>query len=96
MSHSVSFIIAKTGIRQPFSLQQDQKIDLLLTYGKISEIIVNVARKAGMDSRQIHHFTNKQKLVAFIKPKLKKNDVVLVKGSRGMKMEQIVRRLKKG
>jgi UDP-N-acetylmuramoyl-tripeptide--D-alanyl-D-alanine ligase len=42
---------------------------------------------AGAESR---HFTEVEPLVAWLKPELKSGDVVLVKGSRGMRLERVV------
>lgn len=39
------------------------------------------------------HFTDVDELVAWLKPRLRKGDVVLVKGSRGMRLERVVEAL---
>lgn len=65
--------------------------DLLFTYGKEAEEIYNVAR-----SRiESHHFANKGDLVKKLLAVVKKGDVVVIKGSRGMKMEEVTTGLRK-
>lgn len=65
-------------------------IDLIVAVGKLAEYISNGAQEAGMSQRKI-------KLCAFTKEArekvlglVKKGDTVLVKGSRAMRMEEIV------
>lgn len=46
--------------------------------------------------RVILHFDDKEKLAEWLRGKLQPTDIVLVKGSRGMRMEQVVQALEKG
>lgn len=39
---------------------------------------------------EVRHFTEVEPLLAWLKPELKRGDVVLVKGSRGMRLERVV------
>jgi UDP-N-acetylmuramoyl-tripeptide--D-alanyl-D-alanine ligase len=43
---------------------------------------------------QIHFFADKAEIVPAVRDVLKKDDIILVKGSRGMKMEDVVEQLK--
>jgi UDP-N-acetylmuramyl pentapeptide synthase len=45
-------------------------------------------------AKNIHYFAEKDDISALLKNELKAGDVLLVKGSRGMKMETIVENLK--
>ncbi|GBG06152.1 putative UDP-N-acetylmuramoyl-tripeptide--D-alanyl-D-alanine ligase [Paenibacillus agaridevorans] len=42
------------------------------------------------------HFNDKDTLADWLKNRLQPDDLVLVKGSRGMRMEQVVQALEKG
>nr|WP_233168165.1 UDP-N-acetylmuramoyl-tripeptide--D-alanyl-D-alanine ligase [Paenibacillus roseus] len=52
------------------------------------------AEAIGTDN--VKHFADKTELIAYLHGELHGNDLVLVKGSRGMKMEQIVHALEQG
>jgi len=64
--------------------------DLLLAWGPMAKDMVPGAEKAGMNSGSIHYFENKNDLSAHLANILTESDVVLVKGSRSMKMEEVV------
>ncbi|MCI0448708.1 MAG: UDP-N-acetylmuramoyl-tripeptide--D-alanyl-D-alanine ligase [Chlorobi bacterium] len=63
----------------------------LYTYGEDSYQTYLGAKRV----RNNYHFLDKETLSEFLKVTLKKGDVVLVKGSRGMKMEEIIESLSK-
>ncbi|MCC6866703.1 MAG: UDP-N-acetylmuramoyl-tripeptide--D-alanyl-D-alanine ligase [Ignavibacteria bacterium] len=63
--------------------------NFLLTYGKQSSYTF----KSAKGIKNNFHFENKETLSAFLKLHVKKGDMVLVKGSRSMKMEDIVNNL---
>jgi UDP-N-acetylmuramoyl-tripeptide--D-alanyl-D-alanine ligase len=64
--------------------------DDLITVGERSHIIAQAARKAGMKSYHIFEFENVNEAISFLNGFLTPKDVVLIKGSRGMQMDQIV------
>lgn len=70
--------------------------DNIILFG---EKVVNVREGAlseGFDGKRIHHFLSKDDLVDFVTEKLLQgNDLVLIKGSRRLKMEEIVEKLRK-
>jgi UDP-N-acetylmuramoyl-tripeptide--D-alanyl-D-alanine ligase len=70
--------------------------DALVSVGKLAEIIARAAAQAGLSADQIHSFPDSEKAIDFLKGFLKENDVVLVKGSRGMRMDKIVTALEAG
>ncbi|MCL6636155.1 MAG: UDP-N-acetylmuramoyl-tripeptide--D-alanyl-D-alanine ligase, partial [Peptococcaceae bacterium] len=69
-------------------------VDFLITVGDLAGEIAGGARDAGMPPERIARCGENREAVRILEKLLKKGDVVLVKGSRGMKMEQIVEFLK--
>ncbi|MFA6307958.1 MAG: UDP-N-acetylmuramoyl-tripeptide--D-alanyl-D-alanine ligase [Patescibacteria group bacterium] len=65
-------------------------VEYLFVVGERSRDIARGAREAGMNKDNIYHFPYTKEAGIFLQEKLQANDVVLVKGSRGAKMEQIV------
>ncbi len=63
-----------------------KNIDLLLSFGKLSKYICE-----GCSGKNSFHFESRDKLMGNIKGLLKKGDVVLIKGSRANKMEDIIK-----
>lgn len=76
-----------------------QTAEAVLTYGPLS---VNTAEGAKASLREadeaglVQHFDSKEELAEWLKARLHPEDLVLVKGSRGMRMEQVVQALEKG
>ncbi|MBN2039897.1 MAG: UDP-N-acetylmuramoyl-tripeptide--D-alanyl-D-alanine ligase [Spirochaetes bacterium] len=68
-------------------------IDLLMTWGEMSENITASAVKNGMNGNIAVHFKEKDELIRFAKKSIEINNVVLIKGSRSMKMEEVVEAL---
>ena len=64
---------------------------LLLAWGDMARYYAEGAVAAGMDPDRIRQFGTKDELARFLKDILDENDVVLIKGSRSMKMEDVVR-----
>lgn len=68
-------------------------IDVIITVGDLAQWI-NEEIKAYEDHGKIlHSFSNNQEAIAFLRDFIKPQDVVLIKGSRGMKMEEIVQEI---
>ncbi len=68
--------------------------DLLFTFGEHAAELAEGARKQGMPSQNIVATTDIDDLKKQVTAAIKTGDVVLVKGSRGMKMERLVDHLK--
>jgi len=68
--------------------------DLLCTFGELSKSIREGALKAGMNASNALHFDKRSDIIDFVQNTIQSGDVVLVKGSRGMKLEEIVEGLK--
>ena len=67
-----------------------EKADLLLAYGPNSSRIVSGAVTGGMPESRAKAFENRDEIVAAMKRMIKPGDTILVKGSRGMRMELIL------
>jgi UDP-N-acetylmuramoyl-tripeptide--D-alanyl-D-alanine ligase len=68
---------------------KDSKVDVFLAYGPHSETAVHQAIKSAKKVTA-QHFADKNKLISVLKGFIAAGDIVLVKGSRGMKMEEII------
>ncbi len=70
----------------------EQKTDIVLTFGKLSELTKKGAEESGAF---VKSFCDKEKIAEYLKSILKENDTILFKGSRSMKMEEIFHKLYK-
>ena len=61
----------------------------LLTFGERAHIIAESARKAGMPTKDIFEFEEQEALITWLEDNLKATDTVLLKGSRGLRMDRI-------
>ncbi len=64
--------------------------DLLVAFGPRARMIAEAARKAGMPAEQMLATEDLQTALRWLRARLTSQDVVLVKGSRGMRMDRIV------
>lgn len=69
------------------------KLDCLVTVGDLAAAASEGAIDAGLDVERVFHCDDNSGAIKILKGLLQDGDVVLVKGSRGMKMEQIVQYL---
>jgi len=67
--------------------------DLIVTVGERAKTIARSARKAHFPNLEISELDNSEQAIDLLKNQLTDDDVVLVKGSRGMNMDQIVAHL---
>jgi UDP-N-acetylmuramoyl-tripeptide--D-alanyl-D-alanine ligase len=70
------------------ALVPEMNFDLLLTVGKDARNYVKGAKARGM--KAVFHFDSVQEIIEFLNDTVAEGDVLLVKGSRGMHMEQVV------
>jgi UDP-N-acetylmuramoyl-tripeptide--D-alanyl-D-alanine ligase len=70
------------------------KINYLFTVGMRARGIAKGAQMAGMHKDRIYSFDDNLELGKFLKDKIEEGDTVLIKGSRGMKMEEVVEEIK--
>src|SRR3989337_1911332 len=69
-------------------------IDLLWTVGKYASEIAKVVKSSGTSERQAISFPDVSDITATEINELRENDIVLIKGSRGMHMENIIEKFK--
>ena len=67
-----------------------QVADVLLTLGPRAHMIAEAAANAGMSRDVIHEYDELGPVADWLKQNLSAGDVVLIKGSRGLRMDQIV------
>ncbi len=72
----------------------DHHIDVLACVGKEAHYIGEEALKQGM--KEVYCFDDNEALLAFLKEELEEKDIVLLKGSHGMHLKEIVDALMKG
>ena len=68
-------------------------INYLITFGEKAKYIFEEALKYNFSKDKAFHFFKKDEIVKFIKKNVKEDDVILIKGSRGMEMEKIVEKI---
>ena len=67
-----------------------EKVDVLLAYGPNSERVLKGAITGGMSDTKVRAFEDRDRLVEALKQLARPGDVLLFKGSRGMRMELIL------
>jgi UDP-N-acetylmuramoyl-tripeptide--D-alanyl-D-alanine ligase len=75
---------------QMVGLRAAQVVNRLITVGCRGRLISDAARQAGLHNSAINHFETVEEVVDYLKDHLNKGDVVLVKGSHGMRMDRII------
>jgi UDP-N-acetylmuramoyl-tripeptide--D-alanyl-D-alanine ligase len=71
-----------------------EKIDKVFTFGPLAEHIGIGARK-NLAIEDVLSFQDKQSLIEELKKQIEPNDLILVKASRGMRLEEVVQALQK-
>ena len=67
-----------------------QVVDQLICVGSRAQIIADEAVQAGLPASAILRFADCQQAIEYLVPRLEERDVVLIKGSHGMRMDRIV------
>lgn len=75
-------------------LLKPQFVDYVLTFGELSKHIAEGAR-VSFEPDKVKAYTNKASLIEELKKIVAANDLILVKGSRGMRLEEVVLELKR-
>ena len=71
-------------------------VDALFCFGAFAKHIRTGAIRAGMTEEAARHFDEKSQVSEILERLLRPGDVVLIKGSRGMRMEEILEKLVNG
>jgi UDP-N-acetylmuramoyl-tripeptide--D-alanyl-D-alanine ligase len=71
----------------------DAGVDLLVTVGKEALNISEGAQDFGFDENKIMSFNDTNEAGRFLQEEIKSGDLILIKGSQGMRMERIVKEL---
>ena len=69
-------------------------IDILVTVGTLSKHIALGALHSGMEEKNIYSFDNNQECIEFLKEYLKPKDAIIFKASNGMKLYEIIDKIK--
>lgn len=68
-------------------------IDMLVACGTLAHAVADAATEAGLSDDCVFTFATSAEAGRFIQDRMKENDVVLIKGSQGARMERITREL---
>jgi UDP-N-acetylmuramoyl-tripeptide--D-alanyl-D-alanine ligase len=68
-----------------------QRFDALVCIGEQARLVMESAISAGMDAARVSHFTDAAAAAANVPRWLDTGDLVLLKGSRGMKLERVAK-----
>lgn len=69
-----------------------KKVDLLIAVGDEAKYIAE-ASKTILGDEKVYYYSDKEKLMSKISTILQLGDIILVKGSRGMEMDQVVKKI---
>jgi UDP-N-acetylmuramoyl-tripeptide--D-alanyl-D-alanine ligase len=72
-----------------------ESCDILIGVGDRSKIITEAALRSGMPAKQVYWLADVSQAISFLRETLTENDIVLVKGSHGLRMDRITRALEK-
>lgn len=73
----------------------DNKVDLILLSGKYAKHIENGLLEKGNNKIKVYIYKSNDELISNLSSLISYGDIILVKGSRGSKMEEVVEELKK-
>ena len=71
-------------------------VDILITVGQLGKIISDAALRWGLPSERVFVADDNAHVIQLLESMVGEGDIILVKGSRGMKMEEIVSALGRG
>jgi len=88
--------LAQSAHRELGTLVASSGVDELITVGSLARGIAQGAVDAGFAPAKVHSFACNQEAATFLRHSLQPGQLVLIKGSRGMRMEEIVAALEAG
>jgi UDP-N-acetylmuramoyl-tripeptide--D-alanyl-D-alanine ligase len=68
-------------------------IDVLVTVGRMAHYIADGAEASGMDAHNIYRFNSNDDAISWLDEHITHGDAILIKGSHGMHMDEIVKYL---
>ena len=68
----------------------ENNFDYLIAVGKEAKLIAEAALEAGMAADHVHYFEDRDKAGIFAQNLIESGDLILVKGSQGLRLEKIV------
>ncbi len=68
-------------------------IDVLVVCGKLAHVVARAAQQAGMPEERIAMFPTSEDVGLYIQHECKMGDAILIKGSRGVRMEKVTKEL---
>jgi len=78
------------GAHQALGARMAQVSDYLLTVGPRSKFAADEAIASGMDKKHVMNFSDSKEAAQVLKQLIAEGDLVLIKGSQGMRMERVV------
>ena len=69
-------------------------VDLLVTVGEGANMMIQGAKQGGLSCQNMAHFRGSDEAAEFLSTEVRPGDFLLVKGSRGVRMERIVQTIK--
>jgi len=81
---------AREGHREMGHTAVQEGVEFLVTVGDLAEEIAAGARQAGLQEERLRVCRDNREAITVLQGILRQGDTILVKGSRGMKMEEIV------
>ncbi|MEK7630291.1 MAG: UDP-N-acetylmuramoyl-tripeptide--D-alanyl-D-alanine ligase [Patescibacteria group bacterium] len=70
-----------------------KNVDLLITVGLRGKFIAESAARAGLSKKSISSFMTLPETVAFLRSVIKKGDLILFKGSQGVRLEKVIKEI---
>jgi UDP-N-acetylmuramoyl-tripeptide--D-alanyl-D-alanine ligase len=74
-------------------IAKSRTVDMLVLFGRHVSYLADGAVENGMKKSKVKMFSDKKKMTDFLNTILSKDDTVLVKGSRSMKIDEVVKDL---
>lgn len=71
----------------------EASFDMIVAVGERARDILRGAREAGMEENRLFHFDKNDPAGRFVQKKIKQGDIILIKGSQGARMEEVVKEL---
>jgi UDP-N-acetylmuramoyl-tripeptide--D-alanyl-D-alanine ligase len=81
---------ASAGLHREVGEKLAGRVDAVVGVGPMAKHVVEAARASGMDESALHHFADSETAAAAAADLARPGDTILVKGSRGMRMERVL------